>query len=143
MSDAPEPSISRPRDPLGWTIAATCAFLGLVSVRLTIPTEPLFDETHYLPAARAILGLSHPLNTEHPPLGRDIALGSRCSASADRLASDVRAVRHVAFLRAIRAVWFATLSRFAAFAFAVLWHPAFRVVQARIAMLDISWLSSY
>ena len=72
MSEAP----ARSNDPIGWTVALTAAFLALCLLRLTIPSTPYFDEVHYLPAARALLELSHLANPEHPPLGKElIALG--------------------------------------------------------------------
>lgn len=49
---------------------------ALFAWRLGTPSKLMFDEVHYVPAARAILALSHPLNTEHPLLGKTlIALG--------------------------------------------------------------------
>ena len=50
----PQPA-SRNADPLAWCWAITLAFLALALHRLTIPSQPYFDEVHYLPAARAIL----------------------------------------------------------------------------------------
>jgi dolichyl-phosphate-mannose--protein O-mannosyl transferase len=48
----------------------------LFAFRLGVPTKLMFDEVHYVPAARALLALSHPVNTEHPLLGKElIALG--------------------------------------------------------------------
>src|SRR6187402_2746539 len=65
-----------PKDPIAWTVATAVVFLGLCLVRLTVPGKPYFDEVHYLPAARAVLALSHPANPEHPPLGKELlALG--------------------------------------------------------------------
>src|SRR6187551_477548 len=76
MSPAADPLQHRPKDPIGWTALTALGFLGLCLVRLTVPTTPFFDEVHYLPAARAILALSHPANPEHPPLGKELlALG--------------------------------------------------------------------
>src|SRR5688572_31116093 len=76
MNASPEDRPHHPIDPKGWTAAFALAFLGLALWRLTIPSKPFFDEVHYLPAARAILALSHPANPEHPPLGKEIiALG--------------------------------------------------------------------
>ncbi len=64
------------KDPIGWSLAFTLVFFGLCMVRLTVPATPFFDEIHYLPAARAVIELSKPLNPEHPPLGKEIlALG--------------------------------------------------------------------
>ena len=140
MSAAPEPPPPRPRDPLGWTTAITLAFLALVSVRLTIPSTPFFDETHYLPAARALLALSHPLNAEHPPLGKElIALG--IALFGDRpLGWRIMPALFGALglFAAMRALWFASLSRFATIAFGALLATGFPLfVQARIAMLDV------
>jgi dolichyl-phosphate-mannose-protein mannosyltransferase len=44
----------------------------LFSVNLGRPTKPVFDEVHYLPAARTLLTLERPLNTEHPLLGKEM-----------------------------------------------------------------------
>jgi dolichyl-phosphate-mannose-protein mannosyltransferase len=50
----------------------------LFLIRLGVPSIPVFDETHYLPAARALLALDHPANTEHPMLGKMlIAVGMK------------------------------------------------------------------
>jgi dolichyl-phosphate-mannose--protein O-mannosyl transferase len=60
--------------PTAWLIGL-CAQL-LFSIRLTTPHKLMFDETHYVPAARALLALSTPLNIEHPLVGKElIALG--------------------------------------------------------------------
>ena len=134
------PPPARPRDPVGWSALLTLAFAALCSVRLTIPSEPFFDEVHYLPAARAILALSHPLNPEHPPLGKElIALGMAL------LGDDPFGWRVMPFLAGalalhsfMRALWFASCSRFASLAGGVLLACAFPLlVHARIAMLDV------
>ena len=44
----------------------------LFSVNLSRPTKPVFDEVHYLPAARGLLTLERPLNTEHPLLAKEM-----------------------------------------------------------------------
>lgn len=56
--------------PLAILIALLAETLFLV--RLGVPSIPVFDETHYLPAARTLLSLSHPANTEHPLLGKTL-----------------------------------------------------------------------
>jgi dolichyl-phosphate-mannose--protein O-mannosyl transferase len=112
----------------------------LLCVRLTIPSQPFFDEIHYLPAARTVLDLSHPLNREHPPLGKELlALG--IALFGDR-AIGWRIMPALfgtlAFFSAVRALWFATQSRFATLAYGVLLATGFGLfVQARIAMLDV------
>ena len=104
MSPAAVPSPSHVRDPIGWTAAVTLGFFLLCLVRLTVPAKPFFDEIHYLPAARAILDLSHPANPEHPPLGKEIlALG--IALFGDRplgwriMSASVPAVRAIASAR--------------------------------------------
>lgn len=57
------------------------AIIGLVaqflfSFRLTTPHKLVFDETHYVAAARVLMQMSGPTNIEHPLLGKElIALG--------------------------------------------------------------------
>lgn len=55
-------------------VAAQALFLW----RLATPHKLMFDEVHYVPAARTLLTLSGPTNIEHPLLGKEfIALGIR------------------------------------------------------------------
>src|SRR3569623_2654582 len=76
MSLLPAKPPRHPADPMGSTVARTVLFAALALVRLTIPSKSMFDEVHYLPAARAFLHLAQPVNLEHPPLGKElIALG--------------------------------------------------------------------
>ena len=131
---------ARARDPIGWTAAVALGFFALCLVRLTVPAKPFFDEIHYLPAARAILDLSHPANPEHPPLGKEIlALG--IALFGDRpLGWRIMPVLFgtLGLFAAMRALWFASASRFASIACGVLLVTAFPLlVQSRIAMLDI------
>lgn len=42
----------------------------IFSWRLTTPHTLVFDEVHYVPAARTLLALSGPVNIEHPLLGK-------------------------------------------------------------------------
>ncbi|MEO6153231.1 MAG: phospholipid carrier-dependent glycosyltransferase [Croceibacterium sp.] len=127
------------RDPIGWTVALSTLFAGLCAVRLTIPSTPLFDEVHYLPAARAIIALSHSANAEHPPLGKElIALG--IVLFGDRpLGWRIMALAFgtLGLFSAMRALWFASGSRFASLAVGVLLITGFPLLlQSRIAMLD-------
>ena len=135
MTEAPV----HPRDPIGWTAVFSATFLALCLVRLTVPTTPFFDEVHYLPAARTLLELSHLANPEHPPLGKElIALGMAVLGDRPLGWRMVPALFGVLSLfAAMRAMWFATCSRFATIALGVLLATGFPLfVQARIAMLD-------
>ena len=135
MSRAPP----QPRDPLAWSALLALGFLGLCLARLSAPSEPYFDEVHYLPAARALLAGSEWLNREHPLLGKElIALGIALFGDNPwgwRLLSALAGAG--ALFAAMRALWFASLSRFAALAYGVLLASGFLLfVHARIAMLD-------
>ncbi len=127
------------RDPAGWTWALALLFLAAGAWRLTIPSAPYFDEVHYLPAARALLALSHPVNLEHPPLGKEL-IAAGIALFGDR-AFGWRVfplvLGAVGFFAGMRAMWFASRSRFATVAFGVLLATGFPLlVHARIAMLD-------
>lgn len=139
MSVLPEPPPHHPPDPLGWTAALALAFFAACLVRLTIPASPYFDEIHYLPAARALLDLSHLVNREHPPLSKElIALGIALFGDRPLGWRIVPALLGaLGFFAAMRALWFASGSRFATIAFGVLLATDFLLfVHARIAMLD-------
>jgi len=139
MSASPEPVPRHQRDPIGWTAAFAMAFLAMILVRLTIPSTPYFDEVHYLPAARALLDLSHLANSEHPPLGKELTALGIAGFGDGPLGWRIMPALFgaLALFAAMRALWFASLSRFATLAFGVLLATAFPLlVQARIAMLD-------
>lgn len=64
--------------PRPWRAAAIVGGLAqlLFSVRLAVPHKLVFDEVHYVPAARQLLTLEGPVNIEHPLLGKEfIAAG--------------------------------------------------------------------
>ncbi|MET0180771.1 MAG: phospholipid carrier-dependent glycosyltransferase [Novosphingobium sp.] len=132
------------RDPLAWCWAITAAFLALSLHRLGLPSKPYFDEVHYLPAARALLALGAPLNTEHPMLGKElIALGIAVLGDNPwgwRLPAALAGAG--ALFAAMRALWWASLSRAATLLFGVLLATDFvLLVTARIAMLDAFMLA--
>ena len=136
MSQAP----AHPRDPIGWCGAIALGFWLLTMFRLGIPSEPYFDEIHYLPAAREMLVGGEFVNREHPLLGKEImALGIAIFGDTPfgwRIFSTVAGT--LALFAAMRALWFATLSRFATIAYGVLLASGFILfVLSRIAMLDI------
>jgi dolichyl-phosphate-mannose-protein mannosyltransferase len=62
---------TRQDDPRLWSALIAAAFLILILVRLGLPSQPYFDETHYVPAARNLLNLS-PDNREHPLFAKTV-----------------------------------------------------------------------
>jgi dolichyl-phosphate-mannose--protein O-mannosyl transferase len=135
----------RPRDPIAWIAAATGIFALLAGWRLAIPSEPYFDEVHYLPAAREILSLftqghgAYP-NREHPLFAKTlIALGMAVFGDTPlgwRIMPWACGV--LAYFAALRAMWHVSGERFATLAFAVLLGTGFHLfIHARIAMLDM------
>jgi len=122
----------------------TLAFLALVLVRLAIPSKPFFDEIHYLPAARHLLVLDHPVNREHPLVGKEL-IAAGMAIFGDRpfgwriLPALFGSLALFAFMRGL---WFATQSRFTTLAGGVLLATAIPLfIQSRIAMLDIFMVS--
>ncbi len=136
MSQAP----AKPRDPIGLNLLIACAFGLLAAIRLSIPDKPYFDEVHYLPAARELLERGLYINREHPLLGKElIAVGISIFGDNPlgwRLFSLLAGT--MALFASMRAMWFASLARFASLAFGLLLASGFLLfVQSRIAMLDI------
>lgn len=119
--------------------------LGLIAQALFLigahqPTHPMFDEVHYLPAARAILTLDGPINEEHPLFAKQIiALSMTLFGDTPlgwRLASTLAGSGTVVALFAV--MWRLTRStRTAATAALLAMMNGLLFVQARIAMLDI------
>jgi len=136
MSQAPD----HPRDPLAWNVAVALGFLALATIRLTIPSKPFFDEVHYVPAARILMALAHPANVEHPLLGKEmLALGMRLFGD-DPLGWRVFPLLFgtLGLFAGMRALWFASASRFASVAGGVLLaSDCMWFVMSRIAMLDM------
>lgn len=135
-----QPAQAIPRDPLGWCLALTLAFWALVMVRLAVPTKPYFDEVHYLPAAREYWQLGNFVNREHPLFGKElIALGIQLFGDRPlgwRVFPSLAGA--LTLYSAMRALWFASQTRFATIGYGLLLASGFYIfVNARIAMLDI------
>ncbi len=135
-----QPAKAIPRDPIGWCLALTALFAVLVFIRLGIPSKPYFDEIHYLPAAREYWALGKYVNREHPLLGKElIGLGMKLLGDGPwgwRVFPALAGI--LALFAGMRAMWFASASRFATLAYGVLIATGFYIfVNARIAMLDI------
>lgn len=126
-------------DPLWWSILIALAFLALALHRLTIPSQPYFDEVHYLPAARKLLDLI-PANSEHPMFAKEV-LAASITLLGDgplgwRLPSALTGT--LGLFAFGRFTWWLTHSRFASLAAMILLASGFAwYVQSRIAMLDI------
>ena len=134
-----------PRDPWLWCLLVPAIFAVLAGFRLTTPSTPFFDEVHYLPAAHELLAAwdgvtGEYINREHPLLGKElIALGMYLFGDTPlgwRIMSLVAGT--VTVFASMRALWHASLDRFATLAFGILLVTGFHLlVQSRIAMLDI------
>ncbi|MGY6637011.1 MAG: glycosyltransferase family 39 protein [Erythrobacter sp.] len=145
MTGAPHSVLPHPRDPAWWCVLIPLAFGIAAAWRLGLPSQPYFDEVHYVPAAREVLrwwqtGQGGWLNPEHPPLGKYmIALGMALlgdNAVGWRITPLIAGI--VAVGAAMRALWYASENRFACVALGVLLASGFPLlVHARIAMLDI------
>ena len=125
--------------PVPALIALLLSAQMLFCWRLTTPHTLVFDEIHYVPAARTLLGLEGPVNIEHPLLGKAlIALGMMIFGDNPlgwRALSTLAGTAVVAGVFGI--VWLMTRRTRAAAMAGVLTLVDFMVlVQARIAMLD-------
>ena len=130
----------RPKDPVAWVASIAAAATLLAFWQLGIPSQPYFDEVHYLPAARDMLGAGNWPNREHPLLGKQIiALGMALFGDNPvgwRLFPALAG--GVAVFAFGRACWYARHTRFAGIAGSVLLATGFfTFIHARIAMLDI------
>lgn len=121
--------------PLALAVVAEALFL----FRLGTPHSFVFDEVHYVPAARALLALSEPVNLEHPLFAKTlIAAGIAVFGDNSfgwRFAATLAGTATVVAIYAITALL--TRDRRAgliAGALALFGNTVF--VQARIAMLD-------
>jgi len=112
----------------------------LFTVHLDRPSRIMFDEVHYVPAAKALLGLEGPRNIEHPLVGKEL-IGAGIVLFGDNPVG-WRAFTTLAgtatVLGAFAFVWLLLGSMRAALVGAVLTALNQSVyVQARTAMLDI------
>ena len=128
-----------PRRPLTVAILIGLAAELLFLVRLAVPHIPVFDETHYVPAARALLELSRPANIEHPLLGKTlIAIGMAVFGDNPfgwRVMSTIAATGVVVGAFAILQLAFGRV-RTSLFGASLVLLNFTVYVQARIAMLD-------
>ena len=125
--------------PLPVALALGALAQALFAWRLTTPHTLVFDEVHYVPAARTLAALSGPANIEHPLLGK--AIVALCIAVFGDDALGWRAFSSVAATAVVMGVfailWLTFRSIRTALLGGLLVLVNFTVfVQARIAMLD-------
>lgn len=134
MVDTPE---SRSRlVAIGFTLLC----LALMAWRLTIPSKFFFDEVHYLPAARALIDLSGPVNTEHPLFAKTIIAAGMLLFGDNAFGWRIFpwAFGGLAIFATMRMTWWLARSEIAAFMagfFVITGQLVF--VLSRIAMLDM------
>ena len=144
---APVRALSAPflrPDPQVATLAIVAAFFVLGLCRIGIPTKTMFDEIHYVPAARRLIELTRRLNPEHPLLGKEmIAIGIRLFGDNTfgwRFPNLV--LGSVGLFAGARAMWWASGSRRVSLLFAFLIATDFIwFILSRIAMLDMAMAS--
>lgn len=132
-------------DPWVWCLIIPALFAAFASIRLTIPSNPFFDEVHYLPAAREFLKIGDPdgaryFNLEHPLLGKQLIALGMAMVGDNPLGWRIMPLiaGTIAMGASMRALWHASHDRFATLAFGVLLATGFALfIHARIAMLDI------
>lgn len=136
MTAAPE----HPRDPIIWNGLIALAFALACLVRLAIPSEPFFDEVHYLPAAHAVLELAQATNIEHPPLAKQIMAAGIALFGDGPWGWRIFSVAFgtLALFASMRAMWFASGTRAASLLTGLFVATNFLLfVHARLAMLDV------
>ncbi|MEP6869166.1 MAG: glycosyl transferase, partial [Novosphingobium sp.] len=128
------------KDPWRWCAGICAIFLGLLWMRLHIPSRIYFDEVHYVKAARTLLSMAKPQNAEHPMVGKELlAAGIWLFGDRPQAWRIFPALFGTLGLFAFsRAMWLASGRRFATIAATVLLASDFAwFIQSRIAMLDI------
>ncbi|GAA4765878.1 phospholipid carrier-dependent glycosyltransferase [Stakelama sediminis] len=124
-----------------WLAALLIALTAqiLFMVHLGRPDVLMFDEVHYVPAARVLLTLDHPVNQEHPLLAKEI-IAAGIALFGDkpwgwRFFATLAGTATVAGVFAILWLTFGRL-RTAAFGALLVIVNQMVFIQARIAMLD-------
>lgn len=136
--------LSLPREKAGGRLWVSALILALVAqmlflYHLGVPHQPVFDEIHYVRAARILAELSGPTNVEHPLLGKMfIAAGIKLFGDTSFGWRFFSTLAGTATVLAVFAITWLLLGRLrAAIVAAVLALLNFTLfVQARIAMLD-------
>lgn len=132
---------ARDQDPAMWCAIIAAVFFVVVLNRLGIPSKPMFDEIHYLPAARRLIDLSARLNPEHPLVGKQLIAWSMewvgDTPFGWRFPSAVLGA--LGLWAMMRGLWWASLSRSATILFGLLLATDFVwFMMSRIAVLDMA-----
>lgn len=132
------------RNPAILSLLIALAVWPVFLFRLAVPHMIVFDEVHYVAAARTLLALSGPINIEHPLLGKELIAASMLMFGDNpfgwRFASTIAGAATIAGAFALAQVMTGRLR--AGLLAAVLTLLGFTVyVQARIAMLDTFMLA--
>lgn len=130
--------MTAPRPRRAAALIALAAQL-LFSFRLTTPSKLMFDEVHYVPAARTLMTLAGPRNIEHPLLAKEIIAAGIALFGDDSLGwRFFSTLAGTATVLAVFAILWLMLGRVRPAVFGALFALCnFTVfVQARIAMLD-------
>lgn len=124
-----------------WCAIIAAVFFVVVLNRLGIPSKPMFDEIHYLPAARRLIDLTARLNPEHPLVGKQLIAWSMewvgDTPFGWRFPSAVLGA--LGLWAMMRGLWWASLSRSATILFGLLLATDFVwFMMSRIAVLDMA-----
>ena len=124
-----------------WRLALVIGVVAqaLFLFRVGVPHSLVFDEVHYVPAARALKALSGPVNTEHPLAGKElIALGIQLFGDNSFGWRFLSTLAGTATVLGVYAIAWLTWHRVrtAATAAAIVLLNITVFIQARIAMLD-------
>jgi dolichyl-phosphate-mannose-protein mannosyltransferase len=121
-------------------VAVAVLSLALFLFRIQQPSALLFDETHYVPAARTLLALTGPANVEHPLLAKILIAGSISlfgdNSFAWRLPSAVMGTVTIASIYWIALMLFRQTGLALATALLALFNQT-HFIQSRIGMLDM------
>jgi dolichyl-phosphate-mannose--protein O-mannosyl transferase len=132
------PAASKPRPLLAAVLLGLIAE-ALFVFRLGFPHKQMFDEIYYVPAAKTLWALDHPVNIEHPLVGKElIGLGIKLFGDTSfgwRFPSTIAASAVVMGVFAICWLLFGRM-RPAVIAAVLTIVDMTVFIQARIAMLD-------
>ncbi len=131
--------------PTARNLAFACAFVFVGSLALFLwglgaARDVYFDETWYVPTARALIKSGEMLHQEHPPLGKLLIAGGMLVFGDDPMGWRVMSALFGSLTLVAMLIWSFALLRDlkqALWASAITLFDSVLYVQARIAMLDV------